>query len=81
MCVIKTVDQVNVSGAAAARTDHQFSAKLSLGTRGEGPGFFMPDVHPLHLSITAANRIGDGVKAVANDTIDAFYARFNKPVN
>jgi hypothetical protein len=67
-------------GAATARTDRQLAGELSFRPGREGRGLFVPHMHPAHL-VTAADGVGHGVEAVANDPVNALDACFDEGVN
>src|SRR5258708_13573442 len=48
MAIVKTVDQVQISGTAAARTHRQSSRQMSFRTRRECCRLLMPHIHPIH---------------------------------
>ena len=68
--VVETVDQVQVARAAAAGADGELARQLSLGAGGEGPGLLVAHVHPVEGPVGAANGVGQGVEAVADDSVD-----------
>src|SRR5947209_20301118 len=43
--IIKTIEQVNASGAGGSQADAQLSGVLGVSTRHEGCGLFMPHLH------------------------------------
>src|SRR5208282_2564989 len=71
--VEQPVDQVQVARAAAAGADGKLAGQMRLGARGEGGDLLVADMQPLDLSLTA-NGVGQAVKAVADDAVDALDA-------
>jgi hypothetical protein len=74
MSIEKSINQVEVAGAATARTDREFAAKLSLGTGCKRGGFFVAHVDPLNPSIFA-QRVADRIQAVAHYAVNPFDTR------
>ena len=67
MAIEQPVDQVKVSGSAAAGADGEFTGEMGLGAGCEGGDFLMPDMNPFDLAL-AAQRVGDPMlRAVADD--------------
>src|SRR5438046_7878594 len=73
MALEQAVDQVQVAGPAAAGADRELASEMGLGTGGEGRSLFMADVNPVD-ALAAAQRIGESVERVADDTVHTFYA-------
>jgi hypothetical protein len=76
----QAVDQVQVAGTAAARTDRQLAGELGLRPGGECSGFFVADAHPIDFA-AAAYRVGHRIEAIADDPVDALHARLRKRIH
>src|SRR3546814_14659785 len=78
------VDEVGVSGTAAARAYRQPTGELSLGCRGERGRLLVPDVDPVDTTLRRSARATDGVddrvERVADDAVDAFHPRLDELV-
>jgi hypothetical protein len=79
MAIEQPVDQVKVSGPAAAGADSELAGEMGLGAGCEGGDFLMPDMNPFDLAL-AAQRVGEPVEAVADDAVDSFDAGGDKLV-
>ncbi len=75
-----SVDEVKGARPAAAAAYSQVAAELGLCAGGEGRRFFMPDVHPFNGAFPAKG-VGNGVEAVAYDSVDPLDARLFKDVD
>ncbi len=71
--VVEALDQVGVAGAAGAGADGQPAAELGLGGGREGAGLLVAHVHPAD-ALGPADRVHDGVEAVADDAVDPLHA-------
>jgi hypothetical protein len=65
---------VEIARSAAPRAYCDFSRQLCLGTGCERGNFLVSDMKPLDIA-APAHGIRQAVQAVANDPVDAFYAR------
>src|SRR5258705_9811411 len=74
LTIEQAIDQVQIAGAAASRTDREFSRQVRLGAGCERSDLLVPHMHPFDLAL-AANRIGQPIEAVADDAIDPLDAR------
>ena len=77
MSIVKTINEVQVSGTTASRADGQFSGQSCLCAGGERCGFLVADTNPAD-PFPASYRIGDPVERIASDTVDSLYARCRK---
>jgi hypothetical protein len=69
----EAVDEMQIAGSAAPRTDRELSGQVRLGAGGEGSGLLVSHMQPLDLALPA-DRVGEAVEAVADDTVDALDA-------
>ena len=69
MAVEEAVDEVQVAGAAAARTDCDRTRQGGLGAGREGRHLLVTDVYPLDPALRP-DRLGQAVQAVADDAVD-----------
>src|SRR5262249_4388448 len=68
LAVVQAIYQVHVPGSAAAGADRKFSCEMRLGTGGECSDLLVAYMYPLDLAL-AADRIGQAVQAIADDTV------------
>ena len=61
---------MQVAWAATAGADREFARQMRLGAGRESGDLLMPDMDPLDLALPA-DCIGEAVKAVTNNAIDA----------
>ena len=59
--IVKSVDQMQIAGAATSRADGEATGEVSFRTRSERGRFFMPHMNPLDLLLSAEG-IGDAVE-------------------
>ncbi len=77
VAVEQTVDEMQVSRPAGARTDGEFARKLRFGTCGEGGDLFMAGGHPFN-GLHLVEAIAESVQGVAGDAPDTLYASLLK---
>src|SRR5580704_13695018 len=70
----ETVDEMKISGSAAAGADSEIACQLCLGTRRKGTGFLVPNVHPLN-PFVVVNRIYNAVQGIADHSVNSADAR------
>jgi hypothetical protein len=80
MSIEESVDQVKVTGPAAATAGREFPAELSLGARRKRGSFFVAHVNPLNFAIYLQS-VRHRIQAVADDAVKSFDTRFNKSAN
>jgi len=68
--VVQALGQVGVAGSAAAGADRQPAGELRLRRSGERCGLLVADMNPLN-ALSSADRVHDGVEAVADDAVHA----------
>jgi hypothetical protein len=68
---------MQITRAAAAGADGQFSGQMGFGAGGEGRALLMAHMDPLDGSLTA-QRVGKSVERIADDAIDALDAGFSQ---
>jgi hypothetical protein len=70
-----SLDQVGVARSAAPGAHRQAAGELSVGRRREGGALLVVHVHPVDAAFgcaaVAADRVADGVEAVADQPVDA----------
>ncbi len=69
MAVEQAVDEMQVSGSAAAGADRELAGQMRLGAGRECGDLFVADVDPLDLALSS-QRIGQPIQAVADDAMD-----------
>src|SRR5258708_4022009 len=74
MAVEQAVDEMQVAGATASGAHCEAAAEMRLGAGREGRDLLVTDVKPFDLSLTA-DRIGQPVQAIADDSVDPFHTR------
>src|SRR5262249_57688138 len=72
MRVKKTIDQVQVPGATTPGARGQLSSQLGFGARSKCSCFFVADVDPVALSVSART-IGNRIQAVAHNALDPLH--------
>ena len=60
---------MQITGAAAAGAHGELSRQVRLGAGRESGNLFVPDMNPRDLAL-AAERVGQTVQAVTDDTVD-----------
>jgi len=73
MAVEQAIDQVQVARTAAAGAYRQLATQLRLRASGEGGGFLMAHVYPSD-AVAFAQRVGEAVQRISDDTVDALHA-------
>ena len=68
--VEQAVDQMQVTGPAAAGADRQLAREGRLGARREGRGLLVPNVHPLDV-VRDAQCVGESVQRIAGEAVHA----------
>jgi hypothetical protein len=74
MAVEEAIDEMQVAWPATARAHREFARQMSLGACGESGNLLVPDMDPIDLALPA-NRVGQTVEAIANDSVYSLYAR------
>lgn len=64
LAIVQPVYQVQIAGAAAPRTNSEFSCEVRFGASGECRGLLMPYMNPLNLSMPS-NCVRETVERVA----------------
>src|SRR3984885_5106911 len=72
LAVEETVDEMQVTGPAAAGADREASGDMGVGARCEGCDLFVADVRPLDPA-APANGVRKAVEALAHDAVDALH--------
>jgi len=72
VAIEKAIDELEVARPTASCADSEFARQMRFCTGGESRNLFVPDMHPLNF-VLSANRIGEAVQAVTNNTVDAFH--------
>src|SRR5215510_923288 len=80
MRVKETIHQVQVPRATTPGARRQLSSQLGFGARSKGSCFFVADVDPVDLAVSA-HSIGNRIQAVANNSIDALNSGLHQPVH
>jgi hypothetical protein len=80
LAVEETVDEMEVTGAAAAGADREVAGNMRLGAGGEGGDLFVAHVQPFDAA-APANGVGEAVQTIADDAVDALHARRRKNFN
>ena len=80
LAVEETVDEMQVTGAAAAGADREVAGDMGVGAGGEGCDLFVAHVQPFDPA-APANGVGEAVEAVADDAVDALHARRGENFN
>jgi hypothetical protein len=65
---------MQIAGSAATGANGEFAGQMRFGTGRESGNLLVPDMHPRDLGLPA-QRVGEAVQAVADDSIDALNAR------
>ncbi len=73
VAVEQAVDEMQITGPAAAGADGELTRQMRLGARRESCDLLVAHVDPLDLAL-APQRVGQPVQAVADDAIDALDA-------
>ncbi len=73
MRVEQAVDQMQIAGAAGARAHRKAPGHLGFAGGGEGGDLLVADMDPFD-GAAAAQRLGQGIQAVADDAVDALDA-------
>jgi hypothetical protein len=68
MAIEQTIDEVQISRAAAAGAHRERACHVRLGTRCERGNLLMPDVHPLDLALPT-KRVGQTVETVTDNSV------------
>src|SRR5262245_4702553 len=71
MRIEQPVDEMKIAGSAAAGTNCELARKMGLTAGGESCGLFVPDMNPFELAL-AAQRVGQPIKAIADDAVNPF---------
>jgi len=79
MAIEQSVNEMQVAGPAAARTNGEPAGQMRLGTSCKDRNLFVPHMDPLYLAV-AANGIGQAIQAVADDSIDPLQIRFTPAI-
>jgi hypothetical protein len=77
VAVKQTVDQMQVTRPAGARTDGQFTGELRFGACGKGGNLFMAGWHPFN-GFHLVEAVAESVQGIAGDAPDTFYASLFK---
>ena len=70
LAIVKAIDQMQVSGAAASGAYRQFAGEMRFRARRERGCLLMTHMNPLDL-LVGANRIGDAIERVAGDAVNS----------
>ena len=73
MTIEQAIDEVQIAGSAASGADRKLPCYMRLTTGREGRDLLVPHMDPIDLA-PAADRIGQAIQAVADDTIDSLHA-------
>jgi hypothetical protein len=79
MTVVESIDEVQISWAAASGAHSQLASEMSLGARGERCHLFMADMDPFNL-FASANRIRNSVKRISTDTVNSLHTCFHQNI-
>jgi hypothetical protein len=71
LAIEQSVDEMQIAGSAASRTNGKVAGKMSLGAGRESGNLFVTHVEPLDFAL-ASNRIGEAVQAIADDSVYPF---------
>ena len=72
MAIEQAVDEMDMAWPAGARTDRQLPGDLTFRAGREGADLFVAHMHPVD-DAPRPDRLGHGVEAVADDTVDPSY--------
>jgi hypothetical protein len=72
MAIEESIDEVEVSGSAAARTDGQLTGDMRCGTGSEGRAFLVAHMNPFNV-LQAAQGVGEAVERISDHAVDALY--------
>jgi hypothetical protein len=73
MTIEQAIDEVEIAGPAAPGANGERAGEVRFGTRGKRGDLFVANMDPFN-PVLPAHRIGYAVQAIADDTVDAFYA-------
>src|SRR5216684_2618838 len=80
MAVIEPINQMQVTGTAAAGADRQTPCEMRFRSSSKRRRLFMPYVNPLH-SFACANRIRDPVERVAGNAVNSLNSCFRQYIH
>ena len=73
MGIEQPVDEMKISGSATTGANSELAREMGLAGGGESCSLFVPNIDPFDLAL-AAQRIGQPIKAIADDAINPFDA-------
>src|SRR5258708_33652340 len=80
LCVIQSVNQMQVSRPAASGAHAKRSRQMRFGSGCKGCRFFVPNRNPADV-ISFADCIGDAIQGVSCNAVDPCHSRRNKSLN
>src|SRR5215471_764202 len=80
MRIKKTIHQVQVPRSTTPGARGQLSSQLGFGARSKRSCFFVANMDPVDLAVSA-HSIGNRIQAVANNSIDALNSGSHQPVH
>ena len=80
LAIEQAIDQMQVTGTAAAGADRKISGKMGFRSRCEGGSLLVPHVDPVN-RLSPSQSVGKAVERVADDPINSLHAGLLKRID